>query len=427
MESNEKAVKLVDEPLKAIADDQRQPWYAPALVFAGLEFCVPVMMIGSTLIANFTIPQIVLITLIGMICITWPINAISGFMGANSGQSSSVTSIKSFGTLQARYIIATAVAVVVLGHWGMQTGVAANSICAMLGVDYTVEKGIWAIVVIVTGFVFAIPSIMGFSSMKWTDYICVPAGLALCVLGIYLAVKQVGLQGMISYVPAGTMSLLAGVNLIVSLNSAQSIIAMDFARFAKPTWSDALKIPVGIVGVGFPLVMVGSMMAVGHGTPDIVAVMTSLGFPVWGFLVLWLSTWTSQLCNNYSAGLNLCNTFNIGSDKGRKIVTLLATIFAIILALFGILDHFVALYTITGLVFPAMAGVIFADFFLRRKGFEYDAGTWNWTATIAMAAGGIVGVLTAYVTTIGIPAVQTLLISYVVYYFGMKIKLQKAA
>ena len=71
--------------------------------------------------------------------------------------------------------------------------------------------------------------------------------------------------------------------------------------------------------------------------------------------------------------------------------------------------------------------IIFADFFLRRKGYDYDAGTWNWTATIAMAAGGVVGILTAYVTTIGIPAVQTLLVSYVIYYFAMKAKLQKAA
>lgn len=420
----EQKVKLVDDAINAIPLDQRQSWFAPALVFAGLEFCVPVMMIGTTLVANFSIPMIIAITLIGMICVTWPLNTISGYIGSKTGQTNSVAARISFGEYQARFIIGIAVAVVVLGHWGMQTGVAANSICAMIGVDYTVEKGIWAIVVVITGLIFAIPSIMGFSSMKWTDYICVPAGILLCIVGIYLAINATGLEAMVNYKPAaGGMSVLAGINLIVSLNSAQTMVAMDYTRFVKPTWKENAKVPAGIVCVGFPLVVVGSMMAVGHGTPDIVAVMTALGFPIWGFLVLWLSTWTSQLCNNYTAGLGLCNTFNIAGDRGRKIVTFAATIFAIVLALLGILDHFVTLYTITGLVFPAMAGVMVGDFLLRRKGYEYDAGNWNWMATIALVIGGAVGVLTAYVTTIGIPALQTMVVTVLVYYFIMKAKL----
>lgn len=421
--SKEKA-KLVDEPIKAIPLDQRQPWYGPALVFAGLEFCVPVMMIGTTLVANFSIPMIIVITFVAMVFITWPINTVSGYIGSKSGQSSSVVSRRSFGMYQARFIIGIAVAVVVLGHWGMQTAVAANSICAMFGVDYMVERTIWAVVVVITGLIFAIPSIMGFSSMKWTDYICVPAGLLLCIVGIYLAIDAIGFGAMIDYKPAaGGLTVLAGINLVVSLNSAQSMVAMDYTRFVKPTIKENIKVPFGIVGVGFPLVLVGSMMAVGHGTPDIVAVMTELGFPVWGFLVLWLSTWTSQIANNYSAGLGLCNTFNIDSPKGRKIVTLAATLFAIVLSLMGILEHFVTLYTVTGLVFPAMAGVMIGDFFLRRNGYEYDAGNWNWMATIALVIGGAVGIMTAYVTVIGIPALQTLVITILVYYFIMKTKL----
>ncbi|MBM7855068.1 purine-cytosine permease-like protein [Desulfohalotomaculum tongense] len=33
---------------------------------------------------------------------------------------------------------------------------------------------------------------------------------------------------------------------------------------------------------------------------DSVQVMVNLGFPFWGFLILWFATWTSQLVNNYS-------------------------------------------------------------------------------------------------------------------------------
>ena len=420
--------KVVDEPLKAIDLNQRQHWTTPAILFAGLEFCVPVMMIGSTLVASFSIPTIIIITLIGMCVVTWPVNALSGYIGAKTGQSSSVSARLSFGETQARTLIALAIAVVVLGHWGMQTAVAGNALCAMIGIDYTAQKGAWALIVIIAGLIFAIPSILGMSSMKWTDYVCVPAGVLVCIVGIYLAFKNMGgISGVISFEPAaaGSISILAGINLIVSLNSAQAVVVMDYTRFAKPTVADNVKIPLGIIGIGFPLVLVGSMMAVGNGNPDIVAVMNELGFPVWGFLILWLATWTSQLANNYTAGLSLCNTFNVNSDKGRKIVTFLATAFAIVLSLLGILDHLVDLYTITGLVFPAMAGVIVGDYFLRRKGYEYEAGNWNWMATIALAIGGAVGILTAYVHTVGIPMLQTLIITVLVYYFLMKIKLDR--
>ncbi len=421
--------KTVDEPLKSIDLNQRQHWTTPAIIFAGLEFCVPVMMIGSTLVTSFSIPTILLITLVGMCVVTWPVNALSGYIGAKTGQASSVSARLSFGETQARTLIALAIAVVVLGHWGMQTAVAGNAICAMFGVDYTAQKGIWALIVIIAGLIFAIPSILGMSSMKWTDYVCVPAGILICIVGIYLALNHAGgISEIIKFQPqaAGSISLLAGINLIVSLNSAQAVVVMDYTRFARPTVKDNAKIPLGIIAVGFPLVMVGSLMAVGNGNSDIVAVMTNLGFPVWGFLVLWLATWTSQLANNYSAGLSLCNTFNVNSDKGRKIVTLLASVFAIILSLLGVLDHLVDLYTITGLVFPAMAGVIVGDFFLRRNGYEYEAGNWNWIATIALAIGGFVGIMTAYVHVIGIPMLQTLVITILVYYFLMKMKLGSA-
>ena len=216
-------------------------------------------------------------------------------------------------------------------------------------------------------------------------------------------------------------------NLIISMNSAQVLLAMDYTRFAQPTWKDNLKIPFGIIGIGFPLVMVGALMAIGNGTYDIVQVMTSLGFPFWGFLLLWLSTWTSQLVNCYSAGLGLANMFNVNSNKGRMIATFAVTIIAIGLALAGILEHLTDLYSVTSLVFPAIAGIIIADFFMRgEKISQEDHSDWNWVATAGIALGGLFGYLTTYVFPFGIPAVQTLLIASIVYYLGMKSKIVKA-
>lgn len=163
-------------------------------------------------------------------------------------------------------------------------------------------------------------------------------------------------------------------------------------------------------------------MAVGVGDADIVNVMMGMGFPIWGFLILWFATWTSQLVNNYSMGLALANVLNVNSGKGRALLTLLGTILAIIVALLGILDHFMDFLYLTALLYPAIGGVMMADFFMIRKQEWEDKNGWNWMATIALVAGIFVGYLTQYVYNVGLPAVQSLLVSAIVYIIAMRVK-----
>ena len=180
----EERTKVVDEPLKPIPLDQRQHWITPAMIFGGLEFCIPVMMIGSMLIGSFSIPIVALIIISAMLLITLPMNAVGGYVGAKTGLSSSVLARNSFGEKQSRYIVSIMICIVGMGHWGMQTAVAGNAICAMLGIDYLADRTTWAIVTVIVGLSFGLPSIIGYASMKWTDYIAVPSGLLLSVFGI---------------------------------------------------------------------------------------------------------------------------------------------------------------------------------------------------------------------------------------------------
>lgn len=417
---------FVDDPLKPVPLDQRQHWITPATIFGGLEFCIPVLMGGSMLVSSFGIKSMFPILFVAFILIQWPGNAIAGYIGAKTGRSSSVVARSSFGEKQSRFIIAIVIFIACLGWWAVQTAVAGNAMSAMLNIDYINNRGSWAIITIIAGFIFAIPSIIGYSSMKWTDYIAVPAGLLLCIFGIYLSFKNFGLDTIMGFKPENQVITFAGgVSIIVGLNVSQWIIGMDYTRHAQPTVKDNLLIPLGIIAIGFPLVYVGAVMAIGEGTADIVQVMTSLGFPVWGFLVLWLSTWTSQLVNNYTMGLSFSNLLNVSSNKGRAILTFIGTIIAIVVALSGILDHFMDFLYLTSLFYPAMAGVIFTDYFMRNEEWEDHEG-WNWMATIAMIIGLIIGYVTTYVTPIGVPAVQSLLISGIVYYIAMKIKAKVA-
>lgn len=415
-----------DEALEAVPESERQHWLTPAVIFGGLEFTIPVLMTGAILVGSFGLSSILLILVVALLIFQWVGNGVMGFIGAKTGRSSSVIAKTSFGELQARFIIGLTIFIISLGWWAIQTAVAGNAISAMFGIDYTQQWLAWAAITVVVGLLFALPSILGYKSMKWTDYIAVPAGLLLIVTGIVYALRGSGWETIVNWSPEQSMTFLAAVSLVIGVNVSQWVIAADYTRYAKPKVKDNVLIPLGIIAVGFPLFIVGAVMAVGIGDADIVQVMLGLGFPIWGFLILWLATWTSQLVNNYSMGLALANMLNINSNKGRALVTFLGTLIAIVVALIGFLDVFEDFLYITALIYPAVAGVMMADFFFLRKQKWISNPGWNWIATIAMIIGTLLGFYTQYVNPMGLPAVQSLLVSGLSYYVLMHMKARVA-
>ena len=232
-EKKEKAA-IVDEPMTPVPLDQRQHWITPAVIFGGLEFCVPILMIGATLIGAFGIKGMVPVVLFTFLVLTWAGNSVSGYIGAKTGLSSSVIARQGFGDKQAKFIIALVIGVISMGWWAIQTSVTGNALCVVLGINYTENRVAWAIVTIIVGILFSLPSIIGYSSMKWTDYLAVPCGLILCVAGIYLALKNVGWSGILAYEGNGSLTFAAGVTLLLGMNVSQLVISADYTRYAKP-------------------------------------------------------------------------------------------------------------------------------------------------------------------------------------------------
>jgi cytosine permease len=411
-----------DEALAAVPISERQHWLSPAIIFGGLEFTIPVLMVGASLTTSFGLGKLFWILAIALIGFQWIGNTVQGYIGAKTGRTSSVIARTSFGSNQARFIVGLTIFIVSMGWWALQTAVAGNAISAMFGIDYKTEWLPWAIVTVIAGLLFALPSIIGYSSMKWTDYLAVPAGLLLVAGGIFYALKNTGWDKITSWNPEPQMTFLAAISLVIGINVSQWVIASDYTRYAKPRVKDNILIPLGIVAVGFPLFYVGAIMSIGVGDADIVNVMMNLGFPVWGFVILWLATWTSQLVNNYSMGLALANMLNVNSNKGRALLTLAGTLISIVIALAGILDYFMDFLYMTALIYPAIGGVMMADFFLIRKQQWVDNKGWNWMATIALVVGTLLGYYTQYVHSFGLPAVQSIIVSGLVYIGAMKIK-----
>lgn len=405
-----------EDVLTPIPLDERVHWRVPALIFGGLEFTIPVLMAGAALADDFSLAAI-----LGILCaalaIQWVGNALQGYMGAESGLSSTFLARQSFGVLQSRTVVGPLQAFLSMGWWAVQTAVAGNAISAMFGIDYETERLLWAGITTAAGILFAIPSVLGYESMKWTDYVAVPLGLVLIVTAIYFAFQRSGLEGLATWDPRGSLGFVEGVSVVIGVNVSQWVIASDYTRYSRPRLADQLKIPIGIVGVGLPLFFAGAVMAVGIGNADIVLVMRELGVPVWGFLILWFATWTSQLVNNYTMGLALANAFGTTTNRSRMLLTIAGTAVALGLALSGIIDYFFDFLMTSAMINASIAGVMFADFFLRRwGGHEADVGAWDPRATAALVVGLALGYVTQFVAPFGLPPVQVVVVTTAVYW-----------
>lgn len=405
------------------SEKDRAHWLVPATIFGGLEFAVPVIMVGATLAGSFGLTDIFFILLVALVIIQWIGNAIQGYLGAKTGRPASVIARTSFGSLQARFIVGFALILLNAGWFGINTATAGNAMSVIFGINYNEQWILWAVLTLINGLIFAAPAIIGYNSMKWTDYIAVPAGLLLVISGVYFAVSSAGgWQAVLQWDPDPSITFFGAISLVLGANVAQWLIASDFTRHSKPTIKDQTLIPLGIVVIGLIFFMTGAVMSVGVGDADIVNVMQDLGFPFWGFLILWLALWTSQLVSSYSIGLAASSMFNIDSGKGRALLTLIGSLGGVLLALVGILDFFEEFLVILAVIYPAIAGIMFADFFFIRNKKWIDKLGWNWVATGALVLGIGVGYITEYIYPIGIPALQSLFVSMICYYAGMKIK-----
>ena len=414
--------KKKDNALSAVPLSKRQHWIVPATIFGGLEFAVPVIMVGSTLAGSFSLLEIIGILLIGLVIIQWIGNGLQGYLGAKTGRPASVIARTSFGSLQARFLVGLALVILNVGWFGLNTAVAGNALSVTLGIDYTESWMLWALITLISGLVFSLPAVLGYDSMKWTDYIAVPAGILLISGGVYLALRGTGWDSIFSWNPEQSITFYGAISLVLGANVAQWLIASDYTRYSKPKIKDQALIPLGIVIIGLLFFLTGAIMSVGVGNPDIVVVMQDLGFPIWGFLILYVALWTSQIVASYSIGLAAANMFNINSNKGRAILTIIGSLLGVLLALGGILTYFQEFLILLGVTYPSIAAIMFADFFFIRKQQWIDNKGWNWMATIAMLLGSFIGYLTEYIIPIGIPALQSLIFSGVVYIILMRVK-----
>ncbi|SMQ81492.1 cytosine permease [Bacillus sp. OV166] len=412
-----------DYSLSRVPKSARLPMWDIMLVRVGALATLSQFMLGAALGYGMTFWQAFWAMFFGSV-ILQVISFLIGYAGAREGLS---TSLLSRWTGFGRYgstIIGIVIAICTIGWFGVQNSVFANGL-----VQATDGKLILPVAAAITGMGVTVLVIFGFKLLSMTAKIAVPAFLLVVGFGIYQVLSDYSVMSLIGTPPPGeALSLGVGATMVAGGFMIGAVITPDFSRFARNGkdvfWMTTIGTIVGEMGVG----MVAVLMAHAAKTSDVVSIM--LQTSGWlGAAVVVFSTVKINNLNLYSSSLGFTNIIDslFRVKVNRAIVTLVIGVIGTVLSIMGILDRFVDFLVLLGIMIPPIAGIMVVDYFVlktyrkaldesREKGtLPAEPEKINPITLVAWAAGFGGG----YFIPVGIPSINSLLISGIVYYVGV--------
>ncbi len=408
--------------LEQVPANQRRSWLSIALIWAGAVISVPSLMVGGAIVSGMPLGQGIAAGIVGYLIVVI-FMTFQGMQGSDLGRPTVINASSAFGIKGSGFIISLVLGVSVMGWFGVQTAVTGASFSGFmgqLGVAFPVwlSSLIWGIIMLTT-------AILGYKALSYLNYIAVPALILLAVYGTTMALKNYGMEGLAAHSSTGGMSFFQGVAISVGGFAVGGVIAGDYSRYAKDRSGSILSSVVGVLPIGTALLVAGALMSVVAGTYDITQVVSTLGFPVLGFIILILATWTTNAVNAYSGGLAITNMLNLKGNK-RALATAVAGGIGTILAISGIINYFISFLTVLTAGITPIAGVMIADYWIMNRG---RAENWkpvpgvNWAGIISWLAGSLVGLFVSW----GSQAVNAIVIAGVLYLVLSKVLVTKAA
>ncbi|EMW1409430.1 cytosine permease [Listeria monocytogenes] len=377
--------------------EQAQSWQSLAFVWTGAMICVPSLLVGGTLISGMPLWEAILIALLGYgVIVVFMIY--QGMQSSDLGIPAVSVASQVFGEQGSKKIISILLAIACLGWFGIQANVCGAAFSQFLGIyginlPVPVSSLIWGVIMLLS-------AIYGIRILSILNYIAVPILLFVCIYGLVVSLNNGGLAVVENYKPAGSMSFMTGLAITIGSFALGAVIAGDYSQYTKSRKDVVKAAIVEILPSGVLMIAVGAILALTAGTADISVVFTNLGLPVLGIIGLILAAWTTNAVNAFSGGIAIINVFNI-SEKYHKVAVAIAGGLGTVLAVIGILNHFVPIMSVLSAMVPPVAGVMIASYWIVQKG---DKSKWapvpgvNWLGVTSWLVGAVIA---------GIPVILT--------------------
>lgn len=411
-----------DYSLTRVPMSARQSLWSITIVRVGALATISQFMLGAALGYGMTFWQAFWATMLGSV-ILQVISFLLGYAGAREGLSTSLLSRWTGFGKYGSSIIGAVIAISCVGWFGVQNSVFANGIVQATGGALSMP-----IAATLTGLSVTVLVIFGFKLLSIVATITVPAFLLVVGIGIYQVLSEHSLVDLIAAPPAGeALTMGAAATMVAGGFIIGAVITPDFSRFAKSGkdvfWMATIGVLIGELGIN----MIAVLLALAARTNDVVSIMVTTSGWI-GALVVILSTVKINNLNLYSSSLGFTNIFDsiFNIKLNRGMVTLVIGIIGTVLSVLGILDYFVDFLVFLGVLVPPIAGIMVVEYFILRTHRQaLDETRKNGTlpenverlhpmTLIAWAAGFAAG----YLIPIGIPSINSLVISGAAYYIG---------
>ena len=406
------------------ASSRTHGWFSLFVMYAGINVCLPMMMMGGILLPGLSFKQAILVGLVGN-TVAATIISLMGYPGADHGLPATVLTRSSLGFPSGTWIASLAITVSGVGWFAFQAelaGLAADGVVErMTGFSSPI------LMISVMGALNVVIAVMGFGWIQRLATWSVPALLVLCSLLLWKIALDHPFRELINRPGDGSLTLLAGMNVMVSGQFAAAFTSSDLSRYSKDHRSLWLGIWSGIVPVSAFMIGLGALSRLVSGEWNPVLGVQQLGLGIPALVLIIFATWTTNDKNLYSGGLALTNVF---PGRSRWLHTLILGALGTALGCFGVTRYLAEFLVALGAIFAPLVGVVIADYFLVRArrpalgdlyekdgSYRYTRGV-NLAALIAIAAGLLAGRLAPPES---IQPIVSLFVTMVVYCGGMRL------
>ena len=403
--------------LNAIPAEERKGWPGVAFIWAGSCCCVPALMVGAGITMGLTFGMATLAMVIGYgVCVLMMI--LMSILSADRGVPSVVAISSAFGKVGSSKIVSLIIVFCYTCWFGFQGVVCGEAFAAILQSFGIPLPGMAS--TIIWGMIMCITAVFGYSWIEKLNVVAVPALIVILLYAVVVVFRDPESTVKIAtHVPAAQASMITSVGTAIGGFASGAALSGDVTRYCKSRKDVIISSIVGVITVGVGTMLVGSLLAIHSGalgmdTGSIVTMLSSVGSPILGLLVLVLATWTTNVSNAYSAGFALLSLTG-AKDSMRAWFTLGAGVVGTLLAVGGITNYFNNFLNILAVFIPPIVGVVAMDYFVLKKG---DPAAWsekpgiNWAGVISWVAGSAVALLLPQLL---IPTVNAIVIACVLY------------
>ena len=369
-----------DFTFEAVPKKARKGFWPMFFIMLGFTFFSASMSVGAKLGNGLDLSGFLWAIVIGGLILAAYTGTL-GFIGSESGLSFDLLARRSFGRYGS-YLPSAMISLTQIGWFGVGVAMFAIPAAEVLHIDST-------ILVIAAGVCMTASAYFGIRGMEIISYISVPLIAGLGIYSMILATSQGGGLHAIFAQNSGSLTLFAGVGLVIGSFVSGGTATPNFTRFSK---NNRIAVITTVIAFFIGNTLMFAFGAVGGAfteMDDIFYVMIAQGLTVPALIVLGANIWTTNDNALYTGGLGLSNITGVRKRPMVIVSGIIGTAAAI-----WLYNNFISWLNFLNATLPPIGAIILLDFFLDRKkyqGEDPEKTAVNWGAVLGVVAGALVG------------------------------------